>query len=46
MINNLLDVQVKYFLLFWYLPYFMMGDIDSWQKMGITMNGIKPMCKE
>jgi hypothetical protein len=29
----------------WFWPYFVMGNLDAWQKMGVTLNGIGPMCR-
>jgi len=46
MIDKLIDIQVKFFLLFWYLPYYMLTDMNAWQKMGIAINGVKPSCKK
>jgi hypothetical protein len=42
--NRLFDAYVGYWTTAWFWPYFVMGNADAWQKMGITMNGIKPIC--
>lgn len=36
------DESVRLFLVSWYWPNFVMGNFDSWAKMGITLNGIRP----
>ena len=42
-IDQLIDFQTKMFVTAWFWPYFIMGNLDSWQKMGITMNGVRPI---
>lgn len=42
-IDQLIDFQTKLFITAWFWPYFIMGNLDSWQKMGITMNGVRPI---
>ena len=42
-VNNIFDFQVKIFLTLWFWPHFVMGNIDNWQKLGITLNGIRPI---
>lgn len=37
------DQNVRMFLLYWYLPNFIMGNYDDWQKLGITLNGARPV---
>ena len=44
--NNLMDAYAGMWVTAWFWPYFLIGNADMWQKMGITMNGIKPMCKD
>ena len=39
------DEYVRLFLVNWYWPNFVMGNFDDWQKLGITLNGAKPLCK-
>lgn len=39
------DEFVREWLLIYYWPYFLAGNIDDWINLGITLNGIKPMCK-
>jgi hypothetical protein len=38
------DESVRLFLLSYYWPNFVMGNADEWMKMGITLNGARPMC--
>jgi hypothetical protein len=42
--NKLMDAYVGLWVTSWFWPYFIMGNADSWQKLGITMNGVKPIC--
>jgi len=44
--NKIFDAYMSLWVTAWFWPYFLMGNADSWQKLGITMNGIKPMCKD
>ncbi len=44
--SKLMDAYAGMWITAWFWPYFLMGNADSWQKMGITMNGVKPMCKD
>jgi len=44
--NQLADACVGLFITAWFWPYYVMGNLDAWQKLGITMNGIRPICKE
>ena len=41
------DESVRQFLLWYYWPNFVMGNADDWMKMGITLNGMRPvnLCK-
>lgn len=41
--SDIMDAQIKFFVTAWFWPYFVMGNLDSWQKLGITLNGIKPI---
>ena len=42
--EQIADWQVSVFVTAWFWPYYIMGNLDSWQKLGIIMNGIKPIC--
>ena len=42
--QRIADHYVAVFVTAWFWPYFVMGNLDGWQKLGITLNGIKPMC--
>ncbi len=44
LLNNAVDTYVKIWLMSYYWPYFVAGNIDSWIDVGTTLNGIKPMC--
>lgn len=37
------DQSVRWFLLSWYWPNFVMGNYDDWMKLGITLNGARPI---
>lgn len=41
------DELVRQWLLMYYWPNFVIGNFDEWQKLGITLNGIRPvnLCK-
>ena len=41
--NNLADNYVKFFVTAWFWPYYVMGNLDDWQKLGITLNGARPI---
>lgn len=41
--NLVTDHYVKVFVTAWFWPYFVMGNADTWQKLGITMNGVGPI---
>jgi hypothetical protein len=43
--GKLVDAYVGIWVIAWFWPYFVMGNADSWQKLGITMNGVKPICR-
>ena len=43
MINNILDTYTKCLVLNWFWPYFLMGNIHEWTKLGITLNGARPI---
>lgn len=42
--SNMIDNFVRLWLISYYWPYFVAGNIDDWMKMGITLNGLRPMC--
>ncbi|NDG32534.1 hypothetical protein EB118_20975 [bacterium] len=41
--NNIIDANVRMFVTNWFWPYFVVGNLDSWQKLGITLNGARPI---
>ena len=43
--NKLIDAYVGVWVTAWFWPYFVMGTAGDWEKLGITMNGIKTICK-
>jgi len=43
MTDHLHDQIVKNFVTMWFWPYFIMGNLDDWQKLGVTLNGIRPV---
>lgn len=43
-LNKLTDTYVGLWVTGWFWPYFVMGNAGDWEKLGITMNGAKPMC--
>ena len=42
--SNMIDNFVRLWLVSYYWPYFVAGNIDDWMKMGVTLNGLRPMC--
>jgi hypothetical protein len=42
--NKMFDDFVRLWIVSYYWPYFVAGNIDEWQKMGVTLNGWRPMC--
>lgn len=42
--NSIIDAYVFLWLKMYYWPYFVMGNLDEWAKMGVTLNGIRPSC--
>jgi hypothetical protein len=39
------DELVRQWIVLYYWPYFVSGNLDNWMKMGVTLNGVRPMCK-
>ncbi len=39
------DESVRWYLHWYYLPYYMAGKQDEWTQLGITLNGARPICK-
>lgn len=37
--------MIKFGLTCYFTPNFILGNLDDWTKLGITMNGAKPICK-
>jgi len=37
------DQIIKNFITLWFWPYFVIGTIDEWTKLGITLNGVRPI---
>lgn len=35
------DESVRLFLISWYWPNFVAGNLDDWLSMGITLNGVR-----
>lgn len=42
--DKMADQYVRLFLISYFWPYFVAGNIDDWIKMGVTLNGARPMC--
>lgn len=42
--NKIIDAYIGLWVTAWFWPYFVMGNADTWQKLGITMNGIRSIC--
>jgi hypothetical protein len=40
------DESIRWFLIYYYWPYFILGNGDELMKMGITLNGIRPLCSK
>jgi len=43
-LDKFADAYVSFWITGWFWPYFVMGNADTWQKLGITMNGVRPIC--
>lgn len=41
--NSIFDFYTKIFITSWFWPYYVIGNLDDWQKLGITLNGAKPI---
>jgi hypothetical protein len=39
------DESVRWYLHLYYWPYYAAGKQDEWAKMGITLNGVRPICR-
>lgn len=39
------DQWVRLMLVGWFMPYYIMGNADEWMSLGITTNGMKPICR-
>lgn len=39
------DEMIKLSLTCYFMPNFVIGNLDEWMKLGITMNGAKTLCK-
>ena len=37
------DESVKLGINLWFMPYVIIGSLDEWQKLGITLNGARPI---
>lgn len=44
LLNNTMDEFVRLWLVSYYWPYFVLGNLDDWMKMGVTLNGVRPLC--
>lgn len=45
-IDTCLDSYARGFITLYFLPYFIIGNADLFKEIvGISLNGIKPMCK-
>lgn len=40
-----IDQYVKLGLVFYFWPIYQLGLQDEWMKMGLTLNGAKPLCQ-
>ena len=38
------DQMIKLSLTYYFTPNFIIGNVDDWMKLGITMNGARPLC--
>jgi len=39
-----IDQCIKFGLVMYFWPIYQLGLQDEWLKMGVTLNGIKPIC--
>ncbi len=39
------DELVRQWIVMYYWPYFVAGNADEWTKLGITLNGMRNICK-
>jgi hypothetical protein len=37
------DESIRWFLIWYYWPNFVIGNVDDWIKLGVTLNGIRPV---
>ena len=37
------DESIRLFLVSWYWPNFLIGNLDDWMSLGITLNGMRPV---
>jgi hypothetical protein len=37
------DESIRLIVIYYYWPYFIMGNLDDWMKLGITLNGAHPL---
>jgi len=45
LLSNMLDQYALLWIKMYYWPYFVAGNLDNWKDiMGLSLNGIKPMC--
>jgi hypothetical protein len=41
----MLDEMARIWITAYFWPYFIMGNMDNFKEIGITLNGIHPLCK-
>jgi hypothetical protein len=43
--EEVFDEWIRLMLIGYYLPYFVVANADEWLKLGVTLNGVRPICK-
>lgn len=44
-LNNMFDELARQWIMLYYWPYFVVGNLDDWMKLGMTLNGARPVNK-
>ena len=39
--NQYFDEAVRLWIIMYYTPYYIAGNVDNWLNLGVTLNGVK-----